>query len=303
MRQLCLLTVLAAGGCLLLSAQAAQAIINADNTNSTIPDNTSAPSLPPASDWNNVGQINGGSGIYLGNSWVLTADHVGAGNINFDGTTYNWNGQPEIRLNNPDTTAADLIMFKLTAQPTGLSSLMVANTSPTTATQFYNVGYGVARNTAEEYYNYNPITQTFTQTNTPSSASYGGFGYGSTYTKSWGQNTVAGTTTYNLGYGEVNAFYSTFTNTHGQTNTPDQIINGDSGGGVFNSLGQLIGVNDAIGTFKNQPASTVLFGNQSDIIDIAPFYSQIMSTVPEPASLLVLLCGLSALALRRRLAH
>ncbi len=303
MRQSWLLPVLAAAGCLLLSSHAAQAIINADNTTSTTPDNTSAPLLPPASDWNNVGRVNGGSGIYLGDSWVLTADHVGAGNINFDGTTYDWNGQPEIRLKNPDGTVADLVMFKLTAPPTGLLSLTVANTSPTLATPFYNVGYGVARNTAEEYYNYDSSTQTFTPTNTPSSASYGGFGYGSTYTKSWGQNTVAGTTTYNLGYGEVNAFYSTFTNIRVQTGTPDQIVSGDSGGGVFNSLGQLIGVNDAMGAFKNQPASTVLFGNQSDIIDIAPFYSQITSTVPEPASLLVLLCGLSALGLRRRLAR
>jgi hypothetical protein len=276
------LSVAAALSCFLLGPAAAHAIINADNPTSTTPDNTTAPSALPQ--WNNIGTVNGSSGIYLGNGWVLTADHVGAGNFTLDGTTYLWNGNAEIRLNNTDGSGpADLVMFQLTSRPTGVSQLAIASTSPTIGTSFYNVGYGLARDTAEEYFNYNSTTKVFTQTSN-SSAAYQGFGYASPNTKSWGQNSVAGFQSYNIGFGNVNAFYSTF------TGTTDQIVSGDSGGGVFNSAGVLIGVNDAIGTYTNQPADTAFITDQSDLINIAPFYNQItqISQVPEPSTLALL---------------
>src|SRR5580704_15894094 len=46
---------------------------------------------PPADDpgFANVGIRGSGSGIYLGNGWVLTAAHVGAGWVWFNGVEYN----------------------------------------------------------------------------------------------------------------------------------------------------------------------------------------------------------------------
>ena len=265
-------------GCFLLCPIAAHAIVNADNPTSATPDNTTAPAGLP--EWNNIGTLNGASGIYIGNGWVLTADHVGAGNFTLNGTTYLWNGSPATRLNNTDGTGpADVIMFQLTTRPTDVNHLTIASTSPVIGTVFYNVGYGLARDTAEEYFTYNSTTKVFTET-TNSSAAYQGFSYGSPNTKSWGQNSIAGFQSYNIGFGNVNAFYSTF------TGTTDQIVSGDSGGGVFNSLGVLIGMNDAIGTYSSQPADTAFISDQSDLINIAPFYSQItqISGVPEPSS-------------------
>ncbi|NNM87204.1 MAG: trypsin-like peptidase domain-containing protein [Phycisphaerae bacterium] len=287
-------------GFLLLRPGAVQAIVNADNPASAIPDNTAAPSGLPQ--WNNVGSIGGASGIYVGNGWVLTADHVGAGNFTLDGTTYDWNGKAEIRLSNPADASygagqsTDLVMFQLTAIPTGVANLDVASTSPAIGTTFYNVGYGLARNTAEEYFTYDATTGTFTQTSN-TAAPYQGFGYGSPNTKSWGQNSIVGFQSYNIGFGPVNAFYSTF------TTSTDQIVSGDSGGGVFNAAGTLIGVNDAIGEYTNQPAGTAFIGDQSDLINIAPFYSQItqISGVPEPSCLALLtIFGLGILLLPRK---
>src|SRR5690242_10245099 len=69
--------------------------------------NTSAP--PDGAPWANVGQINWPSGIYLGAGWVLTAGHVGAGNINLSGTVYPWDGTLHW-LTNSDGTFADGIV-------------------------------------------------------------------------------------------------------------------------------------------------------------------------------------------------
>ena len=306
--------LLAAGtlACVLLQFSVAHAIISVVGNSTSTPNNTSDPQ-PPLSGipgWNNVGTVNGASGIYVGNGWVLTADHVGAGNFTLEvttpngtasgstsTTTYNWNGIAPIRLTNTDGSGvADLVMFQVTSIPTGVSNLNVASTSPLAGTAFYNIGYGLEQNTAEEYFNYNSSTQTFTQTTNPSAA-YQGFGYGSPNTKSWGQNSIVGFQSYNIGFGNVNAFYSTF------TTSTDQIVSGDSGGGVFNAAGELIGVNDAIGEYPNQPADTAFINDQSDLINIAPFYSQItqISGIPEPSALALLTAaGAGILLLGRR---
>jgi hypothetical protein len=45
--------------------------------------------------WNYVGNVSGSSGgyasgVYLGNGWVITCAHIGAGNFSLNGTTYNY---------------------------------------------------------------------------------------------------------------------------------------------------------------------------------------------------------------------
>jgi len=54
-------------------------------TNSNIPGWTSGWGATGITGWDYVCQINGGaSGVYLGYGWVLTAGHVGQGNITID---------------------------------------------------------------------------------------------------------------------------------------------------------------------------------------------------------------------------
>jgi hypothetical protein len=254
---------------------------------------------PPASlsGWNYVGTVNGSSCTYLGNGWMLSPDHVGIGNVTLNGATYTYNGNAA-RLNNPaDGQPTDLLVFQV-FQTVPLPNLALAYNSPSIGTSYYNVGYGLDRNTALQNYD-----SSFNITSgTPT---YQGYGYGSPNTKTYGTNatidagTNQNTTTINIGYGNLVTFLGQF------SQTTDQIVSGDSGGGVFNSANQLIGMNDAIGEYTGQEtsnaSSAALFGDQSYMADIATYYNQIdaITGVPEPSALLIVVAA-APLLLRRR---
>ena len=90
--------------------------------------NTGAP--PGVPGWANVGALGVGSGIYLGNRWVLTAAHVGSGSITFNGNgTFDPVAGSAVRIQNADSTDTDLLLFQLQTDP-GLPSLSIgASTS------------------------------------------------------------------------------------------------------------------------------------------------------------------------------
>jgi len=93
-----------------------------------------------------VGTINGASGVYVGNGWVLSVAHLGvsAGDTyTLDGVTYTVASVVSIG------TGTDLVMFSLvsttTAQATLLStlgSLTIATSAPTVNSKVALVGYG-----------------------------------------------------------------------------------------------------------------------------------------------------------------
>src|SRR5258705_11595049 len=65
----------------------------------------------------NLGVRGGLSAIYLGNGVVLTANHVGAGDVTFEGTVYPYVPGSAIQLANPDGSYADLLMFEVYPRP------------------------------------------------------------------------------------------------------------------------------------------------------------------------------------------
>src|SRR5687768_7068059 len=73
--------------------------------------NTSAPSSDPG--WDHVGICDGLTAVYLGDGWVVTANHVGTCNPAFDSVTYPWLPGSAVRLSNDDATLADLLVFRL----------------------------------------------------------------------------------------------------------------------------------------------------------------------------------------------
>jgi len=226
--------------------------------------------------WNYVGTVavSGGyaSGVYLGNGWVLTAGHVGAGNFQLGGPTgpiYDAAG-PGQGLHG---STADVWLFQISSSPS-LPSLNIA-TSPPTAFSFLQAGSSVAM------------------------LGYGEAGGGTT-TEAWGLNTVTqasetvdiqntnfSSTDFETAYGTTTSGLSSVIN--------DYYLNsGDSGGGDFiynSSLGewQLAGINEALDD-----------NNDSFMIQLSSYESQIgaITGVPEPSP--VAFFGLGALALLGR---
>ncbi|MCE0496608.1 MAG: serine protease [Methylacidiphilales bacterium] len=241
--------------------------------------------------WDYVGQVNGLSGTYLGDGWVLTAAHVGAGNLTLDGQTYDVlsNTTQDIYAT---SNQVDLVLFQVdTTSTTGatldLPALTISTNDPTA------FAYGT----------------------TGSSVVMIGYGGGS---KSWGLNTVTlvnYTTPVSAGghnYVSNDFFTYTGTTTYGNESVTNdaQLVSGDSGGGdfIYNAAtGQweLAGINEVKGTFTNNQDETQ---NLSGFVQLDTYEPQIeadITAVPEPPAPLLLGFGLVLLwgvkRLRRRL--
>ena len=245
------------------------AILDSSSTTNTSPPSDGVP-------WANVGQVNGGSGEYLGNGWVLTAAHVGAGPIVLDIGTFNPDGRV-IRLTNPsDQSPTDIILFHLILTP-DLPDLVIASSTPnpSPAANVELIGFGRLRGSAEK---------TFATYDGQKS----GFDWSNSGAKSFGTNKIQTSveTQANLGYGTLEVFALDFTQA-GPTRTAHeaQVTTGDSGGGVFYKSGstwQLLGMIDALGSYVYPQAASV-YGDYSYIGNLPTYRSQITPLVASTA--------------------
>lgn len=281
--------------------------------------NTTQGSMP--SSWNYVGSVGGASAVYLGNNFILTAAHVGAGytsDFNLPGYgDYTVDAQP-IRITNPDSSVADLKVMHIATAP-NLPPLTLATSTPTVGTFIYMVGYGGGtRDATPTYYNVTGPDDNPTWNVLPNStgANYGGFGYtDGNSTKRWGTNLTIGdtdpnnlgnpTSVQNAGFGNTTVlmadFYADLADYQnaGGTSSEAYLVSGDSGGGVFDSNGDLVGINNYEGTFTNQlgpptqSEETAIFGDLNYMADIAYYEPQIEAAiVPEPSAGMLGVCSL-----------
>ena len=246
-------------GVLLCITATSFAIVDANSTTNTSDPGGGVP-------WANVGSVNGGSGTYLGNGWVLTAAHVGAGPIAFDSGTFQTDGRV-IRLSNPDTSLADMLLYHLVLTP-GLTGSMVSSSTPAIGSLVDLVGYGRIRGSAE---------QSFSTEYGPKS----GFYWSPNGTKSYGRNLIqTGVTTRTvLGVGSFRGFILDFT-------PPDaQVATGDSGGAVFyknSATWELAGMIEALASFV-YPLPASVYGDESWIMDLPTYKTQIDALVSSTA--------------------
>jgi hypothetical protein len=250
-----------------------------------------------AAPFDRVGIVNGCTGVYLGSiggeDWVLTANHVGAGSFSLNGTSYSAVSGSAVRLLNTNGTEADLLLYRIDTT-LDWSLLSLASSAITTGTSVTMIGNGYNRATSLTtwYASGTGSSTTWSTTWSAGAAAVSGYTWADGNTLRWGTNTVS----------DAPALLS-FNNTVCAGTTFDPVSDdaqgavGDSGGGVFtrrtDGTWTLSGIMLAIGGYANQP-SAALLGDATYFADLSAYRNQILTTIPEPATVPVLL-GLAAL--------
>lgn len=283
---------------------------------------SSAPSGLAA--YGSVGEAGIGGAVYLGNDWVLTAYHVGFGLPSVDFGSGAAAAVPGslvvLHLPGDPSTNSDLVLYRLASDP-GVPAAVVGAASPSAGTSVTMVGYGslTVASTTPRYYSVvmNSDTDwTWTPTGSAAGADFVGITtQDSGRAKRWGTNSTVlienddgstSTTIDNdydfLGGGTTRLFATAFTaqdlNALGSS--------GDSGGAVFNSAGELIGIMDLITSYPDEPGDLALYysghfpGQATFSADLAAYRDQIYAVVPEPSMAVALIASLGLIRRRRQ---
>ncbi|GMQ80414.1 MAG: hypothetical protein BMS9Abin04_402 [Planctomycetia bacterium] len=246
--------------------------------------------------WDNVGERrniedgNSASAVYLGNRWVLTANHVKSGDVRFGDTVYEPEAGSDWQLRNVSTPpylrlgpAADLLLYRLTADP-GLPSLNIRETSVPYLSDVTMIGYGKTQQSEMKYWDLN-----WQEVNEPQKSVYRGFqNQNEVSAKRWGANRVVmDGTTRNADKGDTMGRRTVFDRVDPIPNEA-QAASGDSGGAVFSKRGEtwelagiMLSISHIAGWGQPEPlqSSTTDFGYTTVFADLAPYRDQINSFV------------------------
>jgi Trypsin-like peptidase domain len=264
--------------------------------------NTSAPADDPG--WAAVGEAGGLSGVYLGNRWVLTANHVGAQAITFAGVTYQPIAGSKHQLMTDASTTADLALYQIDGDPP-VPAVVLAATPPSVGLAVTLIGQG---------WNREPTLTTWSSSWTetpPGPTVYKGYKRAPGRAMRWGRDVVSEVgLLIPTGSNQTRAFHTTFDDGGAAVADEAHSVAGDSGGAVFekrNGTWVLVGIMWAREIYGGQSIDTAVFGNMSDIVDVSFYRDQILELaapagiplLPWPA--LAVLGGLLAAAARRAL--
>jgi hypothetical protein len=234
-------------------APLASAVVISSETGS---ENTTAPADDPG--FGRVGVPSVASVVYLGNGWVLTANHVGDTDVTLGGVVYPAVPGSRVTFTNPDLSVPDLSAYRIDPHP-DFPILPIRAVTPVTDTPVVMIGHGVDRA--------GPV-------------SWGGWsGWAAAGTQSirWGSNVVDG-----AGVLEGSSVFATVFDPAVSPNEA-QGGYGDSGGAVFakNEQGvwELAGIMFGIGLHEEQPYNYALEGNATYAVDLASYRDQIIATV------------------------
>ncbi len=222
---------------------------------------------PPAADpgFDNVGRVSGLSGVYLRNGWVLTADHVAPGAFRLAGVSYPQIPGSSVSFENTNGTSADLRVFKILGRPPVLD-LLIADEAPSVGQLVTLVGNGRERGSEIDW--------------------MGNIGWTWEVTTStrWGTNRIEGIDEWRLDTRSFSFVFDELANPASGEHEAD-VIEGDSGGGVFVGAGpgaRLIGILFARSSFEGQPEETSVYGNLGVAADVFAYRDAILDVIDRP---------------------
>lgn len=226
----------------------------------------------------NVGVRGGGTGVYLGNRWVLTAQHVRVGPIVLNGVVYANVVDETVLIPNPHgedwSLDADLMLLRLREDP-GLPSLRLNCNAVELGQEVMLIGGGRERSEllfweVEELEG--DDNDIWTEVATEEESDFQGYLTTNSQVVRWGPNQIAeiDVETESDDWGNVLSFRTEFDASLG---TVSHGVRGDSGGAVFQKNGsvwELAGIMHAIGLAENQPdgSNTAVFGASTYIADL-----------------------------------
>jgi hypothetical protein len=214
-----------------------------------------------------VGKIAGTTGVYVGAGWVLTAGHVGAGELSLGGVGYPPVPGSWVRVRRAaDASDADLGLFRVDPRPP-LPRLEIARRPAKPGDPLLLVGCGLARGEAFEW------------------DRRAGWRWSAPGVCRWGRNRVAAV--------EVDAAFSGVSTRAFETYFSEaepheaQAAHGDSGGAGFaprRGRWVLAGIMIAVKSLPLQPANSSVIGNTTYFADLSHYRAEILAIVgPEPS--------------------
>ena len=256
-----------------------------------------------------VGTRGVGTGVYLGNGVVLTANHVNAGTLNLGGTNYTMVAGSKQRLHTPGSPGSlvDLALFQIDGDP-GLTPL--TRGTAVVGSEVRMVGAGLDRATDQTFWDITvvlgPDNDIWTEVTPPPPADAAGYKTLTSRSVRWGENHIdatAGPLVNNT------PTLRTIFDSGSSLAHEAQGVNHDSGGSVFQFNGlsnewELVGIILAVGLFDNQPdgAKTAVYGNATYFADLTLYESQIadyIAAVPTPGTLCLMAAAGATLVFRR----
>lgn len=291
-----------------IAAPLAEAMILYDGNSNANNYNISVPVSPTINDptevlWNHVVQIckasgaADASGIYLGEGYILTANHVTGSRYYIQGVEYlvdiSFNGTGYRTVTNSSDQAIDLKVVKILSPPPSLGSIQMMSSSQS-ATSSYSlyIGWGVGKGTP--------------QTTDPSTQGWTWGSEADTAAQRWGRNaTFSSSITFpdTVGTYLGTAFdRSLFSGPYSSYNNDVYNITlGDSGGGLFQYVdGEWmlagVGTNVSVNWSAYYDRNSATGGDQPDdsyYMSMPAHSADVLRAIPEPSVRWLLLLAFS----------
>lgn len=214
----------------------------------------------PGTGFEHVGKLGGTTGVYLGDGWVLTAGHVGAGELWLDGASYPAVAGSWAQLRGIEgATPPDLGVFRITPLPR-LPRLAIARRAPAVGEPLLLVGCGHGRGERFEW------------------DGRVAFRWAPPNVRRWGTNRVAAVG-IDLARGGTSTRVFTTLFSAGERQEAQAAL-GDSGGAGFvrrRGTWMLAGIMISVASFRGQPPQTAVDGNATQLADLSHYRDAILA--------------------------